>query len=53
MNEVDVPNSEPAWESGLLSGDAEFSKAGTLPLTDAEKMTALESLSPFHLKAKF
>lgn len=49
----DVPNSEPGWESGLLSRDAEFSKAGTLLFTDAEEMTALEGLSPFHKKTKF
>lgn len=49
----DVPNSEPGWESGLLSRDAEFSKAGTLLFTDAEEMTALEGLPPFHKKTKF
>lgn len=35
-----------AEKSALLSRDVEFSKAGTLPFTDAEEMTALESLSP-------
>lgn len=45
MSEGDVPNSEPGWESGLLSKDVDFSKAGTLPFTDAEEMTALEGLS--------
>lgn len=48
-SEGDVPNSEPGWESSLLSRDTEFSKAGTLPFTDAEEMT----LSPFHKKTKF
>lgn len=52
MSEEDVPNSEPGWESGLLSRDVGFSKAGTLPFTDAEEMTALEDVSSFHKKPK-